>query len=248
MDEFIPLLKLEEGFEKQTSHIQGMIDSSKILFDSRNNTMSIAISILILEELTKFRDISIHLRERKSITKDEWDALSKIGSHNTKLTKLFENVQEEVIKMGEEHHKKVIELNRKLGENDHLDFESLSKANQHIQQLKNLNTIKKECIYLDWKDGEWNTFETMFVPRGQAILAEVLFYQNLLVFLDIILEHRHPTTSLDEQSPKFKAYQNDPVRQKIAEIDKIRKTKEFKEKIMTAQAIMADYSKKSKKN
>jgi len=107
MVEHVPLSKLEEGFEKGTAHIQNMIDSSKTLFDSKHYAMSISISILILEELTKFRVILIHLRKKKPISKEEWDALSKGGSHDTKLTKLFEDAQDEVIQMGEEHQNRV---------------------------------------------------------------------------------------------------------------------------------------------
>jgi len=125
MVEHIPLSKLEEGFEKGTTHIQNMIDASKTLFDSKHYAMSISISILILEELTKFRVILTHLRKKKQITKEEWDVLSKGGSHDTKLTKLFEDAQDEVIQMGEEHQKRVQELSKKLGEGERSDFQIL---------------------------------------------------------------------------------------------------------------------------
>ena len=242
MDKYIPLSKLEEGIEKGNRHIRDMIDSSRILLESSHYTMSIATSVLILEELTKFRDMVIRLRDKKPFTKSEWDELSRGGSHIIKLVKLFEDVQNEVIQMGERHHRNVQELGRKLGEDVPPDFQTLSDKIPLISKLGNLNIIKKECIYLDWKGGIWQTFETKFSPDNQAILADFLQNLNLLTFLSVLLEHRHPTVLMNEQSSEFKAYQNDPDRIKISEIAKKSKTKEGQEKIQKALTIISSYS------
>ncbi len=238
----IPLTQLKKGFLVGVNHIQEMLDSSKTLLDTGHYTMSISISILTLEEITKFNKISTHIRKRKPISKEEWKELSKPGSHNAKITKVFEYAHDQVIEMGEEHHERVQELSKKLDESDRLDFETISKKID-IQQLENLNIIKKECIYLDWKENDWNTFEISFIAKGQAAFAEVLFYQNLGIFLAIMLENTNPVVSLDEQSQKFKAYQNNPFMVQLEKIKKIERTNEFKEKIAIAQAILKDYSK-----
>lgn len=242
MDEFIPISKLKEGFGIATRHIQNMIDSSKILFDSKHYTTSISLSILTLEELTKFRVILIHFHNKIPITKEEWISLSKGGSHATKLKKIYEDAMKQVIEMGEKHHKKVQELGKKLGQNKLSDFQKITKDNPYVQKLPNLNNIKKDCIYLNWENTDWSTFDTKFTPEGQEIMAEVLFYQNLLLFLEIVLEYRHHTVSLNEKSPRFQEYQNDPIRLKIMEIEKTTTAKEFQEKVAVAQKIMVDYS------
>ena len=122
----ISLSKLEAGFGIGVNHIQEMLDSSKILFDTKHYTMSIVTSVLVLEEITKIAEISEHIRSKKSISKKEWNKLSGSWSHSTKLTKLVEDAQNKVIEMGEEHHQRVEELNKKLGESGHLDFQTLS--------------------------------------------------------------------------------------------------------------------------
>lgn len=243
MPKDIEISQLKEGFEIGVNHIQKMLDASKILFDAERYTMSISLAILSLEEITKISEISEHIRAKKAISNTKWSKLTQSGSHNTKLTKLFVDSQNKVIEMGEKHHKKVQELSKKLGEIEHFDYQTLSGEKIQMHLLKNLNIIKKECFYLDYKENNWKTFATTFKPKGQAILAEVLYYQNLGILLSIMLQHTTPVASLDEQSPKFKSYRDNPFRKKLEEIREIENTKEFKEKVAVARAILMDYSK-----
>lgn len=242
MEEFIPVQKLEEGFHKETLHLQNMIDSCKVLLDSKHYTTSIALSILIFEELAKFRDILSHLHKKKPITKEEWISISKGGSHNTKLTKLLQDATKDVIELGEDHHKRVQRLERKIGNSKSPDFQQIIKNNPNIKKLKNLNKIKQDCLYLNWNNSEWITFATKISQKEQSIMAEVLYYQNLFIFLEIVVESRHSSVSLDETSTKFQSYRNDPIRLKKEEIEKQVKSKEFWDKVRVAQSVMKDYS------
>ena len=102
------------------------------------------------------------------------------------------------------------------------------------------------CIYLDWKDGDWITFETNTNTDERAALAEVLCIQNLLTFVTVQLEHRHPTVSSDERSSGFKAYQNDPIRMQMIAIEEYCKTKTVVEKIQTATSVINRYSNRAR--
>ena len=243
MSNDIPLSKLENGFRTGIAHIQRMIDSSIILHKSEHHSMSIAISILAHEELTKLRVMVVHIRDQKPLVWKEWKELSRGGSHNIKLEKLYKDALNDVIQMGQAHHEKVQELNQKIGGNNIPDFSIQADMKHEISLFKNLNDIKKECIYLDWKDGDWFTFVINTTPHEQATLAEVLHVQNLLTFLTVQLEYKYPTVSLDEQSFKFKAYKNDPIRKQLVYIEDYAKTKIFAEKNQTAISVIERYSK-----
>ena len=245
MSKDIPLPKLENGFRKGIVHIQRMMDSSIILHKSEHHSMSIAISILTHEELTKLRDMVVHIRDQKPIIWKEWKEISRGGSHEAKLEKLYNDALNDVLQMGPAHHEKVQELNRKIGRNDITDFPIRADMERQISLFKNLNDIKKECIYLDWKDGDWITFEINNTTREQAALAEVLHVQNLLTFLTVQLEYKYPTVSLDERSFKFKAYKNEPIRKQLYDIEKYTKTKTFAEKNQTATSVIKKYSKQA---
>ena len=245
MSKDIPLSKLENGFKKGIVHIQRMIDSSIILHKSEHYSMSIAISILTYEELAKLRDMVVHIRDQKPIIWKEWKEISRGGSHKTKLEKLYDDVLNDVLQSGPAHHEKVQELNQKIGGNDITDFPIQADMERRISLLKNLNDIKKECIYLDWKDGDWITFDINTTTHEQAALAEVLYVQNLLTFLTVQLEYKYPTVSLDERSFKFKAYKNEPIRKQLGDIENYTKTKTFAEKNQTATSVIKKYSKQA---
>ena len=242
----IPLPKLEEGIEKGMKHIQEMNESSRILLESGHHSISIAISVLAHEELAKLRDMVVHLRDKKPITWMEWKELSRGGSHGAKLVKLHKDALNDVIQRGEAHHKDVQELHRKIGANIPMDFPTRADMERQISIFKNLNDVKKECVYLDWKDGDWITFETNTNTDERAALAEVLCIQNLLTFVTVQLEHRHPTVSSDERSSGFKAYQNDPIRMQMIAIEEYCKTKTVVEKIQTATSVINRYSNRAR--
>ena len=245
MSKDIPLSKLEDGFRKGIVHIQKMIDSSIILHKSEHHSMSIAISILTHEELAKLRDMVVHISDHKPIIWKEWKEISGGGSHKTKLKKLYDDVLNDVLQMGPTHHEKVQELNQKIGGNDVTDFPIRADMERQISLLENLNDIKKECIYLDWKDGDWITFEINTTTHERAALAEVLYVQNLLTFLTVQLEYKYPTVFLDERSFKFKAYKNEPIRKQLDGIENYTKTKTFAEKNQTATSVIKKYSKQT---
>ena len=246
MSEDIPLSKLEDGFRKGIVHIQKMIDSSIILHKSEHHSMSIAISILAHEELAKLRDMVVHIRDQKPIIWKEWKEISGGGSHKAKLEKLYDDALNDVLQMGPAHHEKVREFNRKIGGNGITDFPKRADMERQISLLTNLNYIKKECIYLDWKGGDWITFEINTTTHERAALAEVLYVQNLLTFLTVQLEYKYPTVSLDERSFKFKAYKNEPMRKQLAVIENYTKMKTFAEKNQTATSVIKKYSKQAK--
>ena len=245
MSKDIPLSKLEDGFRKGVVHIQKMIDSSTILHKSEHHSMSIAISILTHEELAKLRDMVVHIRDQKPIIWKEWKEISGGGSHKTKLEKLYDDALNDVLQMGPTHHEKVQELNQKIGGNDITGFPIRADMERQISLLKNLNDIKKECIYIDWKDGDWITFEINTTTHERAALAEVLYVQNLLTFLTVQLEYKYPTVSLDERSFKFKAYKNEPIGKQLVGIENYTKTKTFAEKNQTATSVIKKYSKQT---
>jgi len=242
-ESFIPNEKLLDGFLKEIKHIEQLLEASKQLHESKFYGVSIAISILAFEELPKLRLIETRLRESQPIKKQEWLSIVKGGSHNLKLVKLFEDSRQQVISMGEEHHTRVQKLHEKLGDPSFPSYQKiLTDSKKGAIRLRNLNKIKQDCLYLNWKNSEWLTFSQTYSLLEQELVSEVLIIQNHLLFFDIILEYKIPSVSINEKSIKFQKYRDDSVRKKQVEILKQTESNEFRKKIAIAQKIVENYS------
>lgn len=242
-ENFIPHEKLEDGFQKCILHLDQLLESSVKLHELKNYSVSIALSILAFEELTKLRLIETRLRSNQNIKKEEWTRMTKGGSHTLKQVKILDDAMQEIVKMGKEHHKKVQELDKKLGHPIPPSIpELLQEYKKWKYQMKNLNKIKQDCLYLDWKNSGWSTFAQNHSLKEQESLSEILFVRNYLLLFDFILEYKFPTVSFNENSPKFKDYRDDPIRKKQLEIHKKAQSNDFKKKTSIAKSIIENYS------
>jgi len=242
-ERFIPNEKLLDGFLKGIEHIDQLLKSCVKLNESKNYSISIAMSVLAFEELTKLRLIETRLRGNKPIKKQEWISITKGGSHTLKQVKMLDDSMQEVVKMGEGHHKKVQELDKKLGHPIPPSIpEMLKEYEKWKHKMKNLNKIKQDCLYLNWKNSGWSTFAQEYSLKEQEALSEVLFVQNHLLLFDLILEYKFPSVPLNEKSIKFQQYRDDPIRKKQVEIHKKSQSNDFKKKISVAKSIIENYS------
>ena len=238
----IPVSKLEGGFHKGFAHVQRMIDSSIILHESEHHSMSTAISILVHEELVKLRYVVAHIRDQEPIDLKEWTELSGWGSHNAKLKKFYADYFNDIVKICSEHAETVQEINPDIAIKDIRDFPN--QVNQEYQTFpwSKLNDIKKECIYLDWKNGSWSTFDNNAPKDERAALSEFLHLQILSKFFMIKLEYEDLAAPLTERTLNVKMSKYAALGNKVKEMQAENASKSFEETIRTAMFFIKKYS------
>jgi len=61
----IPTDKLKEGLQKEANHIESLLEASQILYDAKKYSLSLPLSVLALEEVTKLRLIRNRYLQKK---------------------------------------------------------------------------------------------------------------------------------------------------------------------------------------
>ena len=243
MSNDIPLPKLEEGFHKGFAHVQKMIDSSIILHESGHHSMSIATSILAHEELAKLRYIVAHIGDQKHISLTEWKALSRGGSHNAKLEKFYADFYNDIIRLCSERPEAVRKVNPNLTMEEIRDFPKLVDL-KHLTFLGcKLNDIKKECIYLDWNDGGWSTFDANTTKDERAALAVFLHVQVFRAFSVIKSEYDDLAVPLAERTAKVNMSEYAALGNKLKETQDESTLKSLEKTIQTVMSFIGKYSK-----
>ena len=240
----IPLPKLEEGFGKGIIHIYKMVDSSIILHHSKHHSMSIALSILAHEELTKIRSVVGHIRDQEPIDLKEWKELSGGGSHKGKLEKFHTDAFNDIVKICLESSGDVREPDRKIAGDGGADFLDLAGLKHQIPLWSKLDDIKKECMYLDWKGGNWSTFDANTTKDERVALAEFLHVQVLLTLLAIWLEYENLTGPPDKRASKNDVRGYVAIRNKLEGMRDHIKSKPYEETVQTAMSFIRKYSKR----
>ena len=239
----IPLSKLEEGFHKGFAHVQKMIDSSIILHESGHHSTSIAISILAHEELAKLRYVVAHIGDQKPISLKEWKALSRGGSHNAKLEKFYADFYNDIIRLCSERPETVLEANPNLTMDEVRDFPKRVDL-KHLTVLGcKLNDIKKECIYLDWNDGDWSTFDNNTTKDERTALASFLHVLVLRTVFVIKPEYDNLEAPLAERVAKVNMSEYAALRNKLEGIQDEITSKSLDKTIQTVMSFIGRYSK-----
>ena len=243
MSKDIPLSKLEGGFHDGFAHVQKMIDSSIILHESGRHSMSIAIAILAHEEVSKLRYVVAHIRDQEPIDLKEWKELSGWGSHNAKLEKFYTDSFNDIMKLCAEHPEKVLEVNPDLTMKDVMDFPKLAGPEYRTFPWIKLNDIKKECIYLDWKDDGCSTFDANATRDERVALAEFLHVQVLRTLFVIKPEYEDLEVPLAERTANINVNEYLALRNKAEGMQDEITSKSFEKTFITAMSFIKKYSK-----
>ena len=215
---FIPEKFLKEGFKKQVQHIENLIESSQLLYDSKKNSSSLSFAILALEEIAKLRLIREHVMENQGISKNGWYEMKKGGSHKMKLTKPSEQRKKLLEEMGEEKYKIIEEFKKNTGNPlVGLSYSEMKKATERYKMMAKFDKIKQGCFYLDWDGKKWTSVKISLSKRElEAItyfaLSIVKWYLNQSILLS-----NHKKISTDPESASYKNYINDPLHKKDLE-------------------------------
>lgn len=238
----IPLDRLQEGHDKCAKHMELLIDSSDILFSSRKYAISIALSILALEESAKLELIQIHLINKVGITKKEWESITGYGSHSRKLKNPVRTQVEKHKIAGKEISDSIVAVNEYLygfPTPSYEDYQSITE--NFYEYYSKLNFVKQDCLYMKWDKSQWKTFN-VFLENQQKALALYRIVNTKLVYYEIMLKNRYLRIT---RNPELKTL-NDELenfRDKLIKTHELEKTKNYKNAIIIVRSMMKEYAK-----
>lgn len=240
VDDFIPLKKLHEGFTKCQDHVSLLLEGSKLLYDYKKYSLSMPLSILALEECAKLSLFSKKVYGGKGISHEEWKSLTKGGSHSTKLTKPLKDSRDELSEKGEQAYEIVASRQKNIG--SIINFPPLDKMLSAYEKeenlIENLNKIKKLCLYVDWKEGNWESFLSNFTTHQKKVFSSFLLTYVNFVFNNELLGMKYPHFPYDKDSSEFKKFINDPLWQTAQKYEKLVNTNEFRKNQLIASSLL----------
>lgn len=241
----IPVEAFLEGFEGCRISIEMMLNSSETLLDSNNYPLSIALSILALEESTKLELIHKKMMTSEPIMEKEWRKIS--GSRDAHLNKLVTPVKDERdlwLSLGKETYEKMKKISNELvGELP--DFDAISSSgDSDLSYYEMLNSIKKDCLYLDWNDNHWFSFFYLSEEKQKAFANFRLNHTKQIVF-NIILRNRVFLLTIQQNSNKnqlryseeFKLY-----KKLMSDIQENLNSKDFAKYVDIVNNLLKDYT------
>lgn len=247
-DVLIPKEKLSEGIDSCKDHITEILSDSKKLYESRKFISSIALSILVHEEVGKLNIIRAHHVLKTDITKKEWENLSKPGSHTFKLTTFYGLAIEDLKKMGEEKYNRIVEEEKQRGNKQKFRPYSELLKNESLMRtrFKILNEIKKSCLYLDWKNSEWFNISKIYSEHELELLANYILELAGYEFYSELLAYKYPSDFYHQVSPEVSIMRQDPLwEQREAYTQRVYQDKQYQEFLDAVNYLLETFPKKS---
>ena len=194
---------LSEGFEGCRLSVEMMLKSSETLLNSNNYSLSIFLSILAMEESTKLELIHKRMMTSDPIKKKEWKSISSYPeAHLNKLVTPVRDEKDSLLSMGKETYEKMKKIGTDSGIGELPDFDEIdSSDNINLSYYKMLNSIKKDCLYLDWNDNHWFSFFYLPEDKQKAFAKFRLNHTKQIVF-NIILRNRLFLLTINQDSKK----------------------------------------------
>lgn len=243
----IPTSQLQSGFDECRKQIETLIDSAQILYDKRKFSISLPLLILAREEYAKLTLFLMHIVENDGITKKEWLEYTRGGGvHSNKLTGVVKKAKKRIERDGPEKYEEMQEfyLKKGFGTRKRVYEDTVSINPQTIENLNNLNTIKQDCFYLDWQDGEWNIITKRsnrqlkaLVYTSMTSIQQLLYGHIFMNCLDRIQKNQDINEDFSEFNDYYGKWQK--KKQELA-------SKKFLEKLKITHVVLQEYSEKKK--
>lgn len=230
----IPPEKISEGYYKEIDQIESLLHASNSLYDSKDYALSLAISLLAHEEISKLDVIQEHLKQKTGIMKSEWDDLTKKrGMHERKSTRHYTKARENI---GQKTQKDIDLYNtffKNLGHETIPTYDEWMKSNaKAITAYESLVKIKENCFYLSWEKEKWINLSTIASKEEIEALAFVQLLQSINLFYSaIFIKIRSSLTTLEIKT--------NPNYQWFFQHINIINSKEYAERAKIVQAFIA---------
>mgnify|MGYP000040500184 CR=1 FL=1 len=238
----IPEKYLKEGFKKQIHHIENLLESSQLLYDSKKYPSSLSLSILALEEITKLRLIREHLRKKEGISEKDWKNMKKGGSHKMKLVQPSMQRKKRLEDMDEQKYDAIEEFKKSTGSPfDRMTFSEMKKATEKYSMMAKLDKIKQACFYLDWDGKNWVSAKLNLTKRELESLTFYSLNSAKWYLNQTILYTKYTTISTDPKSESYQKFTSDPLHKKDLEFKKSFMKPKIKTKFSMAYKIIEKY-------
>lgn len=132
----IPWEKCLEGVKSCVKHAENLIEYSQLLKNNDICSISIFLSIIASEEIAKGFILLKHFKEEKGITREDWKTIT--SGHENKLK----------------------EFNLHKWDESIINPEFKEKVEKH--EFKELQNMKNDMLYVDWKRNSWQTDSDIF--------------------------------------------------------------------------------------
>jgi len=164
----ISIKDLENARKQVIFHIETLIKSVQNSIKKKDHAIATGISVLALEEITKLIILNERIKSKKPVYENDWKSMSK---HLTKLRMPFKKMLTKFKK------KSTFTILQSLMDKRSSDlFKSstdlvISEEGGVLKTLSNLDELKKDCFYLNQKDGKMFSISTSLSSKEQKLLA-----------------------------------------------------------------------------
>lgn len=234
----ITLEKISDGYRKCKRHIESLLNSSLILYDTGQHTTSLALSILAREEFAKLLVLQDHLKNKTEITCDEWNKLTKntkeSTAHRFRLTLPAKQTRENVQTFTREKFEAMEKERNQMGLSSGMPYEVAMALTQEFEKgYEKLDSVKQECLYLGW-NGRWNTLSIKLEANEVQGLAYIHLFDIKTNYYSAISVRIHnkikpPVHVTLKDDPNFKKWL---VIKKEEKSDKYRKMEKLAKQAM----------------
>jgi len=229
----IPKGKISDGYKKSKRQIESLLDSSQILYNSKQYATSLSLSILAREELAKLLVLQDHLKDGTKISCDEWKKLTKntknVTAHKFRLTYSPKVSREGVQKkFTRAMHEQMVSERKQLGLPTGMSYEQMMLITSEYEKgYEILDKIKQDCWYLGW-DGKWNSLQIKLDANEIKGLAYINLNDTNSMYLSAISmrihkQIRQPIKETLKDDPNFKKWLKFQNAQKEKEYEKMNK-------------------------
>ncbi len=176
----IPTEKISDGYRKCKRHVENLLYSSRILYDAKQYSLSLSLSILAREEIAKLLVIQDHLKNNTAISGMEWNKLTKSTkestAHRFRLTFPLKLMRENIQSFTRDEFQKMEWERIQMGISLGMPYEqAMALTSDFEKAFEKLDQVKQECLYPGW-NGRWNSLSI----KLEANEVQGLAYVHLL--------------------------------------------------------------------
>jgi len=169
------LKDIKKGIEYCLANGKRLYDDAALLHEQERYKTAVPIYILAYEEFGKAVYLYGKMSDGVEVTEAEFRSLTRAGSHGSKITMDYREVQDRLEKMTDSEFENTKAWAAREGQRfwtvDHKTALAINKSS--IDTLEKLNTVKKAFLYVGYVKGEWY-IQTKFSEKLYAALCNYL--------------------------------------------------------------------------
>lgn len=252
MTELIPISELDDGFLRAKFLVESLMDTSKLAHSKHHYHVSIGLSILAYEEISKMQMFFLAKQKGEGISKEDWklvtkgDGKNRKSAHVVKPEKSYLDRKKFIEERGFMEHLATEQILKKMDPSwQYQPFEEKTRKDPlALERSKSFGSIKNSCFYLDWENDNWQIF-TKVAKKSRKALSEFFLWIVEFHYCTISLDYGNPTITNDETSSSFQKYVDNPFFKRQKEMVAILETPEFLKVRTLATKVIDNYRLKS---